>query len=89
MSWGVTFIGTPDKVCAALEANSAALTGQSKAEFDDALPHLVGLVKQNRMGDGMALVQLEANGSGYTKDGVEQSRNLAVKLTPVYGKILI
>ena len=45
MSWSVTFIGLRDNVVRALEENSNKLDGQSKVEYDAAVPHFIGLVR--------------------------------------------
>ncbi len=67
MSWSVTFIGKPENVSKALNAQSEQLSGYSKEEFDAALPHLDGLVMQNfRVDDqyGPLMVKITASGSG-------------------------
>ena len=46
MSWSVQKIGKPEKVAAALDAYSEVLSGQSKQEYDEALPALKDRVKQ-------------------------------------------
>ncbi len=70
MSWSLTYIGNPDKIVAALEANSAKLEGKSKEEYDEALPHLVALVKQNHNKAHEPALKLTANGHAY--DGHSQ-----------------
>lgn len=47
MSWSISFAGTPEEVVEKLEKESSALQGDSKEEYDAALPYLVGLVKLN------------------------------------------
>ena len=86
MSWSVNYVGKPEKVAAALQEQSSKLTGQSKIEFDDALPHLVGLVNQTFLTEKGAargyqsnLVQIEANGSGTSFD---------VTIKPIYGAMV-
>jgi hypothetical protein len=91
MSWSVSLIGQPDKLVEALEAESARLTGQCKEEFDAAKPHIAGLVNQNyQRAEGVAapVLQLEAHGSGYKSNGVEQYRSAAVTLKPLIGRLV-
>lgn len=66
MSWSVTFIGKTDNIVKALEEQSTKFEGQSKTEFDAALPHLIGLVKQNYVINGDSpVLHLTASGHGY------------------------
>jgi hypothetical protein len=91
MSWSVNYIGTPEKITAALNEQSTTLTGQSKIEFDAALPNLVGLLASNFTPPGVApqLVKLDASGSGSAQtDGTQTSRTCQVTLTPFYAKLL-
>lgn len=64
MSWSVTFIGKPDNIVKALEENSSKLSGQSKEEYDAALPHLIGLIKQNYNSKVDPALKLVASGHG-------------------------
>jgi predicted ATPase len=66
MSWSINFIGSPENVSKALELNSANLTGQSKSEYDAALPHLKALVEQNVNNNYPITVRIDANGHGDT-----------------------
>jgi hypothetical protein len=89
MSWSIALIGKPENVVAALEEASKKMDeGQSKAEFDDALPHLVGIVKQNFAKEGSTYtgktVKLEASGSGYSKDDEQIERSLKVSIEGSY-----
>jgi hypothetical protein len=86
MSWSVNFIGKPEKVVEALNAQSKTITDvNSKAEYDAALPHLVALVKETH-GSGYG-VKLAASGSGYT-GGDKPTRQLAVNLEIIYGLLV-
>jgi hypothetical protein len=70
MSWSVSFIGTPDKIAAALDAESAKQNGQSKIEFDSALPALKTLLGQNFNNEptqGPPMLKLTASGSGWAR----------------------
>ena len=60
MSWNVNVIGRPDKVAEALDKYRNDLKGQSRFEYEEALPHLKGLVEQNVSED--YLVKVEASG---------------------------
>lgn len=97
MSWSCDYVGTADKIAAALKVDSEKMTGQSKVEFDAALPHLVGLL-ENIFDDPAAtggqtrITTLQANGSGSTKtvDGQTQqvSRSVYVKLETAYAMLV-
>lgn len=70
MSWSINMVGTPDKIVAALDAESGKMSGQSKIEFDAALPALKTLVSQNfdnRDESKRIVLRLAANGSGQSK----------------------
>lgn len=85
MSWSVSFVGKPENIVAALGFESAKLTGQCKVEFDDALPALVALVRQNfqnREGPGYyaPTITLEASGSGTAENDKQMNRSCQVKI---------
>lgn len=95
MSWSVLLIGTPTNVAKALEDESTKLDGQSKIEFDAAMPHLRALVLENFANAEpytIPLVHLEASGHGYatgTPDNVQQvQRTIQVKITPLHGRLV-
>ena len=90
MSWSISVIGKPENVVKALHEESAKQTGQCKIEFDDALPHLVGLVTQNFWpAEGEArVIELVANGSGYSKDGQQISRDCTASIKRFYTKLV-
>lgn len=87
MSWSIAFIGKPENVAKALEDNSAKLSGQSKTEFDAALPHLVALVKEN-FGQNSPTLKIAASGSGYSTGGEQVQRNCTVSIESLYGTIV-
>ncbi len=90
MSWSIALIGTTTKVSEALTAYSGSLEGQSKQEYDAALPHLVGIVEQNFEKNTLEpIIKLAANGHGYGADGTQISNNLTVSVERFYGKIVI
>ncbi len=66
MSWSAYYIGTPDKLTEALQKQSETLTGNCKMEFDAALPHMVGLIQQNKGADKSPVLSLAASGSAYS-----------------------
>ena len=84
MSWSVSAAGTRAEIAAELDRYGAQLTGQSKIEFDGAVPHLKALVEQNFHKDGDPKLQLSAYGSGWaatSAEGTEQvSRDCGVTL---------
>ena len=87
MSWSLSIIGKPEKVAEELDRQSAIFTGQSKEEFDAALPHLKVLVLQN-VGDNL-IVQLSANGHATIADGKRTYGTVYVNLTQLFGNICL
>ena len=87
MSWSLTLIGKPENVVAALEARSAKMEGQTKIEFDSALPHMAALVKEN-FGTDNPVVKLVANGYGYANGGEQVQRNLAISIERIYAELV-
>jgi hypothetical protein len=87
MSWSITFIGKPENVTKALEAESEKLSGQSRIEYDSALPHLVSLVKEN-FGDNTPVVKIAANGHGYAVNDEQKSRQLSASIELIYGTVV-
>lgn len=87
MSWSIQLIGKPANVSAALTANSAKLDGQSKVEFDSALPHLVALANENFESDEQytPLIRLEANGHGTSQGGEQKNRTFKCSIERIYG----
>lgn len=90
MSWSVNYIGTTTKVAEALKTQSEKMDGQSKIEFDDALPHLVALVQQNFEPEGGVepVIKFAASGHGYAVDGAQKQRYFVVSLERIYGALL-
>jgi hypothetical protein len=87
MSWSITFIGKPENVANALEEQSTKLEGQSKVEYDSALPHMVALVKEN-FGTDEPIIKIAANGHGYSANGEQQQRQLVVTIERIYGTLV-
>lgn len=87
MSWSVTFIGKPENVATALEQQSEKMDGQSKVEYDAALPHFVALVKEN-FGANPPVVKIAASGHGYAENGEQKNRQCAVNIELIYGTIV-
>lgn len=90
MSWSIALIGTPEKVSEALAQESTTLQGQSKIEFDSALPHMQELVKQNFNTDAahQPTIKIEANGYGYLEHGKDKYRTLNCKIGLIDGKLV-
>lgn len=84
MSWSITFIGKPENVAVALAKQSEKMDGQSKVEYDAALPHFVALVKEN-FGDNTPIVKINANGHGYAVNGEQKQRQCSVSIELIYG----
>lgn len=86
MSWSVSFTGKPEEVAKNLEDYRNNLTGDIQAEYDGALPHIVGLVKQNH-GDESRSIVVTAYGSGYYLEGEETARTCTVHISEWDNKI--
>jgi hypothetical protein len=90
MSWSVSCIGKPEKISQALKDYSNTVTGQSKEEYDKALPHLVGLVEQNfHKSNDSLLINFSASGSGYVNGGELISSSCQIKIEQMYGNLLV
>ena len=87
MSWSISFIGTPEKVANALQEQSEKLSGQSKVEYDSALPSLVGLVKEN-FGNQNQLLKVNASGHGTATNGEQTNRQCTASIEVFYSVIL-
>ncbi len=76
MSWSINVIGESEKVIKELDDYSVRLenSGQSKIEYDEALPHLKALVLQN-FGFNRT-IKLNAHGSGWAENGEQKNRSL-------------
>lgn len=85
MSWSIQFIGKPEKVVEALLLQSEKMNGESKVEYDSALPHLVGLVNENFGYD--YVVKIVANGHG-TAGGEKPNRQLTASIELIYGLLV-
>lgn len=88
MSWSINLIGNPDNIVKALEAQSPKLTGNSKTEYDAALPHLVGLVQQNFNKSAPPIIKLSANGHGYSVNDEAQYNNCNVSIESLGGMLV-
>lgn len=84
MSWSVNYIGTPENVTKALDENSAKLQDKSKEEYDEALPHLKGLIAMNynKQFAGMG-IKLVAAGHAYTDGKDSAYSNCTISITPI------
>ena len=87
MSWSVYYMGKPAKVAEALTAYSGQLSGQSKDEYDAALPHLAALVNQNFGNEG-ELIKIAASGHGTIVNGEPTQNHCSVEITSVYGVLV-
>jgi hypothetical protein len=93
MSWSILLIGKSENVVKALEAQSAKLGDpQSRKEFDEAKPHLIGLVSQNFAKEGSSsnppIVKLTANGHGISRDGIIIQSSLNASVESIYGELV-
>jgi len=89
MSWSIDLMGKPENVAIALTAESVKMSGDSKAEYDAALPHMVGLVQQN-YGNSSVVIHVTANGSGYVAidDTNTGNRSCNVKIETIYTELV-
>lgn len=88
MSWSISLIGNPQKVIDALNEQSEKLTGQSKLEYDAALPSLRSLVAEN-FAPVQPVIKITANGHGYENGQADKStRNCSVSIETVYGLLV-
>ena len=87
MSWSICFIGKPEKVAEALEKESEKMTGESKVEYDSALPHFTALVKEN-FGNDLQLLKITASGHGYKNNNEPVNRQCQVNIESVYGTLV-
>jgi hypothetical protein len=69
MSWSLVWVGTPEKIIAALDKESDRLTGTSKDEFDKVKPALVSLVQSNYDKTITPALKLSASGHAYIENG--------------------
>lgn len=66
MSWSFNATGKPEALARAMDKYAKTLTGASKEEFDEALPHLKGVVLQNKIDPSYvgSYVKIDASGHG-------------------------
>lgn len=87
MSWSISIIGKPEKVAKALEDYSSKLEGQSKEEYDAAVPHMVALVLENH-GNEAAIVKVTASGHGYMEGATKVNGTCSVVIENIYGVLV-
>lgn len=87
MSWSICFIGKPENVAKALYDQSAKMEGQSKIEYDSALPHMVALV--NETFGNEYLTKINANGHGYAVGDEQKNRQLAISIELIYNNLVV
>ncbi len=89
MSWSVNIVGKSENVIQKLNDYSEKFKDESKKEYDDALPHLVAIVKQNFDNNSdNRFVKVEASGHGYSLNGATVSRSLNVLIQNNYGDVV-
>ncbi len=86
MSWSVSFVGKPEKVAEALTEYSGKMQGQSKIEYDKALPHMIGAANLN-YGSGY-IIRLTASGSAYKKTETEEVSQFSINIETLYGALV-
>lgn len=94
MSWSFNAVGKPEKVIEDLRKKVSDYgEGQSRDEFEAAIPHLIGLIEQNVVVPGHrypeCLVHVEASGSGSLgSDGKVIYSSCQVSIKQIYGVLL-
>jgi hypothetical protein len=81
MSWCFGAIGTPARVAAALEAHRE-YSHESQAEFEEAKPHLVALLRLN-FNEPPCAIRLEASGHAARQAGVKIYGSVQVRIEPL------
>jgi hypothetical protein len=87
MSWNIELIGKPDKINERLQRYSESLRDQSKAEFDEAMPHLQALISQ-AVGENL-LIKLKASGHASFSGGEKTYGQVSVAIDPIYGELAL
>ena len=75
MCWSINFIGKPENIVTAIQEQSKRLEGSdaSKAEYDEAMPNIIALVKQNfSPKEGYPILEISASGSAYDIAGTKK-----------------
>lgn len=87
MSYSVSFVGSADKVVDLLTDYSNKTSGQSKIEYDSALPHILAIVKLNSPGitESIAAVKVSAYGHSTTNGEEVVSSSCSVTVERIYG----
>lgn len=92
MAWSISLIGTPADISSELASHSQSLIGDSKAEFDEALPHLQGLVNQNlypdETGSSSQALHLSASGHASKTDGKKYQSSCHVSIQPSFTRVV-
>ena len=91
MSWSVNMVGVSAAIAEALPKEAEKHDGQSRLEFEAALPHLLGIIRENfvaNQGVSEAVLHLEASGHGHVRDGLQIQRSLRVKLDSFYATLV-
>ena len=87
MSWSISFIGKPENVAKALNEHSDKLDGQSKLEYINALPNIIGIVSEN-FGNQDQLLKVTASGHGYAVNGEQKQRQCSVNVEVFYSVLV-
>ena len=58
MSWSISYIGSPEKIIAALDRHSESISGKSKEEFDKWIDNETALEKAFNNGTELAISNL-------------------------------
>jgi len=85
MSWSVSIIGEAPKLSAALDEAAKGFTAESLAEFNEARPHLQGLLALEV--NASSLFKLTAGGHATLVNGLKINGYVQVSLEQLYATL--
>ena len=88
MSWNFRAIGTPAQLVAALNDHAGTLSGDSLEEFEQARPHLQGLLRMNINPNYPSALLLDASGHASKSGGQVNYSACNVKIEGLGVKLL-
>lgn len=87
MSWSCSYIGTPNKICTALDEYETTLKDISLQEFQEVKDSIKTLVQQN-VGQEGQLINLQASGHANFNKGIKTYGNFTISISSIYAKYL-
>lgn len=92
MSWSIVFIGKPKQVVEAMQKETDTMSGASKTEYEQALPHLAALIGQNfaipETEWNPPTMRISANGHGVFNEGKQVNNQLRVTIETLDGRLV-